>query len=374
MRPVVALAAKDLRLLLRQKADLFFAFGFPVLMAVFFGLVFSGEGGKADPLEIAVHDEDGSEESRAFVDALAKAPEVDVLRAESREAAVDLVRRGKRVAYAVVLRGYGEAALAPLGGKPARVEVGADPARQADAAMVQGILTRHAFERISSRFPSPGGARFEPFAIERASVAVARAGPTNAFEVTFPQGIVWGIMGAAAAFGISLVSERTHGTLQRLLAGPITRAGILGGKALACFATTTAVAVALLALGMVVFGVRPDSWLALAAAILASSTGFVGLMMLLSALGKTEASASGIGWAVLVVLAMIGGGMVPLFAMPGWMQTLSHASPVKWSILAFEGAIWRDFGAAEMLLPCAILVAFGVAGFLVGSVAFRRSV
>ena len=124
---------------------------------------------------------------------------------------------------------------------------------------------------------------------------------------------------------------------------------------------------------MVVFGVRPDSWLALAAAILASSTGFVGLMMLLSALGKTEASASGIGWAVLVVLAMIGGGMVPLFAMPGWMQTLSHASPVKWSILALEGAIWRDFGASEMLLPCFVLVAVGVAGFLVGSLAFRRS-
>ena len=85
MRPVVALAAKDLRLLLRQKSDLFFAFGFPVLMAVFFGLVFSGEGGQADPLKIAVHDADGSEESRAFVDALAKAPEVDVLRVESRE-------------------------------------------------------------------------------------------------------------------------------------------------------------------------------------------------------------------------------------------------------------------------------------------------
>ena len=26
--------------------------------------------------------------------------------------------------------------------------------------------------------------------------------------------------------------------------------------------------------------------------------------------------------------------MVPLMIMPGWMQTVSHISPVKWSILA----------------------------------------
>jgi ABC-2 type transport system permease protein len=54
------------------------------------------------------------------------------------------------------------------------------------------------------------------------------------------------------------------------------------------------------------------------------------------------------------------------------MRIASHASPVRWGILALEGAIWRDFSAAEMLLPCAILIGVGVVGFLAGVTMSRR--
>jgi ABC-2 type transport system permease protein len=156
----------------------------------------------------------------------------------------------------------------------------------------------------------------------------------------------------------------------RLQVAPISRAYILAGKATACFLTTLAVSTGLLFLGRVAFGVRPDSVALLALAVLSSCLAFVGIMMLLSVLGKTEEAASGIGWAVLLVLAMLGGGMIPYFIMPSWMRTLSSISPVKWSILAMEGAIWRRFSLAEMLLPCGILVAVGVAAFAVGVRAF----
>jgi ABC-2 type transport system permease protein len=104
----------------------------------------------------------------------------------------------------------------------------------------------------------------------------------------------------------------------------------------------------------------------------ASSACFVGIMMLFSVLGRTEAAASGISWAILTTLAMIGGGMIPLFVMPGWMRTLSNVSPVKWAILATEGAIWRGFGLAEMLPPVAVLAGVGAACFLLGAAIFRR--
>jgi ABC-2 type transport system permease protein len=373
----LALAAKDLRLLLRSKSDLFFAFGFPVMMAVFFGLMFSGGGGDAAALRIAVHDDDASPESKAFVEALEAGPELEVLRTSTAEEAADLVRRGKRVASVVVVAGFGEAATHPLAGTPARLRVGADPARRADAGILAGVLAKYAFDRIGGRFPAPApgstSGRLEPFVIEPENLAVMHAGPANAFEVSFPQGIVWGIMGAAAAFGISLVSERTHGTLLRLRTGPVSPMTILFGKGLACFATTTAVAVLLMALGVAVFDVRPDSVLALAAAILSCSVGFVGLMMLLASIGRTESAAGGMGWAILVVLAMFGGAMVPLSFMPGWMQSVSHASLVKWAILSLEGAIWRDFSALDMLLPCAVLIGVGIVGFVVGSIVFRRA-
>ena len=84
----------------------------------------------------------------------------------------------------------------------------------------------------------------------------SRQGPPSTFAVSFPQAIIWGVMGCAAAFSISLVIERTRGTLVRLRCAPIRGWHILLGKGGACFLTTTAVAMLLLALGAIV-GVRP---------------------------------------------------------------------------------------------------------------------
>jgi ABC-2 type transport system permease protein len=39
---------------------------------------------------------------------------------------------------------------------------------------------------------------------------------------------------------------------------------------------------------------------------------------------------------------------------------------VKWAIRGFEGAIWRDFTLAEMMVPCAVLLVFGAICFAVG--------
>jgi ABC-2 type transport system permease protein len=52
--------------------------------------------------------------------------------------------------------------------------------------------------------------------------------------------------------------------------------------------------------------------------------------------------------------------------MPDWMQTASNLSPIKWGILALEGAIWRGFSWTEMLLPCGILLAVGAVCFALG--------
>src|SRR5262249_24294015 len=93
---------------------------------------------------------------------------------------------------------------------------------------------------------------------------------------------------------------------------------------------------------------------------------FTGIMMLLSTVGTTEASVSGGTMGIMLPLAMLGGGMVPLFLMPAWMQTVSNVSPVKWGIRAVEGAIWRGFSPAEMVLPCAILLAVGAGTFAAG--------
>jgi hypothetical protein len=89
--------------------------------------------------------------------------------------------------------------------------------------------------------------------------------------------------------------------------------------------------------------------------------------MLVSTLGRTEASVAGAGWAIFTVLAMAGGGMVPLVAMPAWMLRVSDFSLVKWGLLVLEGAIGRGFSAVEMARPCVLLAAVGAAGVFAGA-------
>lgn len=425
MSKILALAGKDLRILLRDKTGFFFALLWPLIIAIFFGAIFGGGGGGGSAIPIVVVDDDSTQVSREFIATLAASSELDVTQA-TREEAIDLVRRGRKTSFVVVKRGFGEAGENPFWGGAPTVEIGTDPAHRAEAAMVEGILMKYASERMQSIFADTdlqmrnvAGAReairnsagmdpqmrdrfetffgalddflaeqqelqeadsgfaaggglgsFTPLEVEHAEITRERRWPTNAFAISFPQGIAWGLIGVAAGFGISLVTERTRGTLVRLQAAPISRTTILAGKALACFISTVTISVVLIIVGRLFFGLRPTSFEMVAFAIISSAIAFAGIMMLLSVLGKTEQAAGGIGWAVLIVMSMIGGGMIPLFVLPPWMKTLSNVSPVKWSILAMEGAIWRQFSFQEMLLPCGILIGVGVVFFAIGVRAF----
>ena len=107
--------------------------------------------------------------------------------------------------------------------------------------------------------------------------------------------------------------------------------------------------------------------------LLQGSICFVGIMMLMSVIGKTEESVSGAAWSANMLMAMFGGGMVPLLFMPNFMKTLSNVSPVKWSILALEGAIWRGFTLGEMMVPCAALFGIGAVCLAIGTRVLSRS-
>lgn len=430
MGTILAICAKDLRLLLRDRAGLFFTFAFPLLYALFFGFVFSGggqEGTRRIPLRLV--DLDSSAASGAFLDSVATRPGVDAVR-DSLPGAETALRRGRATAALVVPKGFGARSLQPFGGEAPAVELLHDPARKAEALLLQGVLMELAFKGLEQRFSTPraflpqvrawrdslarssapqprlealrrwtreldlflesqavadslarahGGAAgvdagflkgWEPLHVRVRERVARRAGPHSAFEISFPQGLLWGILSVAASFGVSLVVERREGTLRRLRAAALRRRHILAGKALACFLAIFVLVLLLIFVGRP-FGVVAERPLLLLAAGLATAFAFTGLMLLISVLGRSERAVSGLAWSLLTVLAMLGGGMVPLFLMPEWLRALGTVSPVKWSILALEGALWRGFGWAELLPVCGVLMAFGALCGFVGLKAFR---
>jgi ABC-2 type transport system permease protein len=218
-----------------------------------------------------------------------------------------------------------------------------------------------------------GGASWKPVEITVREVGSDdKGGPRSGFEVSFVQGLVWAIFGCVMGFSMSLVTERTQGTFTRLRMAPLTDMQVLGGKALGCFLMLLLMQSVLLALGVFGFGVRIASPALLAVAIVCSSLAFVGLMMLVASLGRTEEGTRGAGFATLMPMSLFGGGMIPLFIMPAWMVTLSNFSPVKWAVLAVEGAMWRGFAVRDMLLPCGILLAVGGMAFVLGTRSLKR--
>ncbi len=422
MSAILALAAKDLRLLLRVKSGLFFAFAWPLVIAILFGTIFAGSSDSGSRrMAVALADEDHSAGSKEFAALILASPDFTVQPA-SRTEAIDLVRKGRQAAALILAKGFGDASQQMFHGTPPKVEVWIDPSRQAEAGMIQGLLFRitmqglqkrmadtgslraslhksmeeaehspgppdqrasltrflRSMDRALSDLPAPRagesqGTGWQPLSVEQHDVSIVRAGPRNAFEITFPQGLLWGVLGCAMAFAIGFVTERTRGTLFRLQMAPIGRVQLVAGKALACAAACLALEATLLLIGRIGFHVVPHSWPLIALAAVSTAAAFVGIMMLLAGLGKTEQAAAGVGWAVMMPLAMFGGGMIPLAFMPQWMAQIGIVSPVHWGILAFEGALWRSFSLEEMLIPCGILLAIGAVCFALGTRTLRLS-
>ncbi|HET9950524.1 MAG TPA: ABC transporter permease [Candidatus Eisenbacteria bacterium] len=422
MNAIWAIAWKDLRLLLRDKADLFWVLAFPILIAFFFGSI-SGGGGKRAVMPIAIADLDRTDYSRAIVKRLASSEALRV-----REAPLDsarlLVRRGDLVAYVALLPGTSESF--GFGGDSASgIEIGVDPRRGAEREYLRGLVTAALFQSMRGSFGAGGSGRelvrrnldqlreradIDPALRDRRTrlltsleafmsnldssdaaagttaaagddstegsmgpnlrvveVAESESGPRTAYEVTFPSSIAWALIGVCMSFAVSIVYERITGTFLRLRLAPISRAQVLAGKGLASFVASIVAVTFVLALGVTLFHVRVSSPLMLAAAIASSAFCFTGVMMVVAVLGRTPPSVAGAGWAIMMIMSMTGGGMVPLIAMPAWMQTISRFSLVKYAVLSVEGAVWRGFGWGEMLPVLAVPLAAGLAGIVIGT-------
>lgn len=432
MTPLLAMAKKDLLYIVRDKTGFFFVFAFPIIYAIFFGLIFSGMGGETSGIDVLIIDLDNTETSQEFV---ADLSELDALRVKElsddpaltdpiEDRAARAVRAGMVAAFIQIDPGFGESQTNMFQGASGSITIGVDPSRGAEAGMLEGVVAQQAYGRMSDMFTDTDimrqqsksalddikanatpavkivmvpflaslesladgldtmeseagegdGGGFNPVTINRADIFKESEHQFSAFELSFPQGLIWGIMSAAFTFGLSFVIERTRGTLLRLQIAPVSTSTILAGKALACLLLIVGLSVAMLAFGALAFGVRPDSLPHLALAILSIGICWVGLMMCIAVSGKTEAAVGGYGWAMLLVMAMIGGGMIPRPFMPDWMQLVGLISPVKWSLQVLEGALWRGYTTSEMLIPCAVLVGIGVVGFTLGSRLFSWTI
>jgi ABC-2 type transport system permease protein len=183
-----------------------------------------------------------------------------------------------------------------------------------------------------------------------------------------------GVMAQAALFiaiffGLAVIWERDVGQLQRLLATPIPRLGIVLGKATgACIRALTQAVVLLTVLAVARIAIRwnPLDILGALVLLLLATGGFACLSMILASLVRTRERFMGIGQLVMMPLFFASSALYPLAIMPGWLQFVARINPLTYEVhgmrqllvgISAGGTLWVDFVVGALFLAVAAGVA-----------------
>jgi ABC-2 type transport system permease protein len=172
--------------------------------------------------------------------------------------------------------------------------------------------------------------------------------------------------------GRSILSERSQGTLPRLLVSPTSTAQVLGGKVLGIFFMGAAQVGILILASTVFFGVKWGDAAGLVVLILATVFGATGWGMLITSLARNPSQVGSIGTALMLIFGILGGSFIDLDQMHPLVRTISKITPNAWGLdgfttLALGGTL------ANLVEPITALLIMGAVLFGVAVVMFSRN-
>jgi len=172
--------------------------------------------------------------------------------------------------------------------------------------------------------------------------------------------------------GLSFFRDHGWGTWDRLRVVPLHRWQLLAGKVMPLLLLAWAQLAVLFGLGFAVFNLRTRGSLpalALLTVVLASVAVAGGLAVV--ALARTVQQVNVVANLGAVVVAGMGGALVPLSFLPDLVQAVAPASPAYWAMRGFRAVILDAGGLAEVLLPAAVLALWSAALTLIAATRFR---
>jgi|SRR5450756_1003323 len=171
---------------------------------------------------------------------------------------------------------------------------------------------------------------------------------------------------------ISFVSERTSGTLQRMLSTTLTERDIVLGYAVTFSIVGMAQALLLLVVAILVFHITIVGNVLLAfvaIALLAVVSQAVGI--LLSSTAKREAQAIQVLPFVILPAFLLAGIFWPVEAIPSWLRPLSYIVPPTYTVDACRAVMLKGYGIGKIWIDFVALLAMA-AFFLTMAVWFMK--
>jgi ABC-2 type transport system permease protein len=378
MRKVLAIGGANTRRFLRQKANIFFVFVFPVLIVLLLGMMY---GGGREP-RVGVHVAGaGGPLAAELVAGLDGLEDIGVASYDSAAALTEAVQRN-RVAAGVLLPEDYDAALARGGA----VQVGllartSDQDGMLALETVGDLVGRQTLPMWAARFVDQRGVASFAEALPLArTLAAAGTGVTvdyevkgtsafedfanlGAFDLGASQELVLFMFLTSLTAAADVILTRKLGVARRMLSTPTSTVTIVAGEVAGRFGVALIQGVYIMVGTLLIFGVNWGDPLGAIAILVMFALVGAGAAMLSGALFRNEQQAGGIGVLLGLGLAAIGGSMVPIELFPEAMKTVAHFTPHFWAVSAFADLVRRDGGFLDILPQLGVLAAFA-AGFM----------
>lgn len=387
-RQAVILAAKDIRVFVRDRPGLAFALVLPLVFVFGFSLAFGGVGPDDERLRLAAASEEAEGSlSRQAIDALAAAPESGVTLWSAEDAAT-AVEDGSLSGYVLFPDGFTQRVLT---GERAEIRVvlagGAPPETEAALRGLAAAVARRigAVSLVAQgAVELAGPAALDPAALARiaeapplVSFAIEQVGPREAFNAsnfTLPGYLTMFVFFIAAMNAEAIARERQAQTLERLLSNGVRRSAIILGKLLAGLYRGFIQLAVLWPAGIfafsIDFGVSPVAVVGVSALMVAAAAAF-GVM--LASLVTTAKSAMSAAVFTSLTLAPLGGSWWPLFIAPEWLQTLGLFTPHGWANDAFNKLMLFGAEASDVFTNLGVLALFAAAFLSIALLRFRSA-
>lgn len=349
--------------------------------------------GTGPKLHFAVVDRDGSSASREAADLLATPNFLPEPAPRDEAAARDLVARGKVPFVVLFPAGFG-ARLEDQAAAPGLVTLLLDPtvtalARAGFRQHLQGVLgtlkARSFLRAMDPMFGGVAAGALDPQVLQgTVREEAVRQGeavqPPTAVQQNVPAWMIFGMFFVVMPMSAHFINERKDGTLQRLRSLGLSHAFLLAGRLVPFMAVNLIQTVLMLAVGVWLvprFGGEALAlplplWPTLGAVALCISFGAVSWALLVATLVRTTEQATALGGVGNILMAALGGIMVPRFIMPAEMQALARWSPMAWGLDAFHAVLLRGAGWAGLAPFAGRLLLFGALALASATLLARR--
>lgn len=399
MRAFLALVAKELRVLLRDRHGLAVLFLMPAVFILIMSLALRDalDPARGGSVHYAWLDEDGGYFALALGDALAARGAL-VRRPVADEAALLAALRAEDAPFAVrVAPGLNDRiAAASEGSQPPLVQLYLSPSAPAPARLLFIAEVRGALASVQAEYllEDMMGVPHEEAQRLRAQTDPARlpvqetyvgardgaAAAPNAVQQSVPAWLVFAMFFVVLPLAGSVLAERAHGNLQRLALLNLPPALLLASKIPAYYLLNLLQLAVMLTVGVYAVPALGGERLALGHSaaglwLIASALSLAAIAfgLLIAVLARSAVQATTIGGVANLVLGAIGGVMVPKLVMPPAMQAASAASPMSWALEGCWDILLRGGGVAEALPEAAALGGFALVSFALATLFFPRT-